>query len=229
MPYISRKEAQAIIETVRHWKHYLTGKHFLLKTDQRSVAYMFDTKQRGKVKNDKIMRWRMELSCYSFDIVYPPGIENIPPDTLSRGYCNAMNSENGSLAGLHRALCHPGVARMYHFVKSRNLPYSMEDVKSATRSCSICAECKHRFHRPDQAHLIKATQPFERLNVDFKDPLPTNNRNQYFLTVIDEYSRFPFIIPCANMTATTVIKSFCSLFSMFGMPAYVHSDQEHLS
>ena len=57
-----------------------------------------------------------------------------------------MNSENGSLAGLHRALCHPGVSRIYHFVKSRNLPYSMEDVKSATRSYSICAECMPRFH-----------------------------------------------------------------------------------
>ena len=33
-----------------------------------------------------------------FDIVYQPGIENIPPDTLLWGYCNAMTSENGSLA-----------------------------------------------------------------------------------------------------------------------------------
>ena len=32
------REAQAIIETVRHWKHYLTGRHFSLKTDQRYVA-----------------------------------------------------------------------------------------------------------------------------------------------------------------------------------------------
>ena len=44
------KETQAIIETVRHWKHYLTGRHFSLKTDQRSVAYMFDRMQRGKIK-----------------------------------------------------------------------------------------------------------------------------------------------------------------------------------
>ena len=79
------KEAQAFIETVCHWKHYLTGEHFLLKTDQISVAYMFDTKQRDKLKNDKIMQWRMELSCYSFDIVYQPGIENIPPKTLYNG------------------------------------------------------------------------------------------------------------------------------------------------
>ena len=80
--------------------------------------------------------------------------------TLSRGNCNAMNS--GSLAELHQALCHPGVTRMFHFVKSRNLPYSMEDVKRMNRSCHICAECKPQFHKPDSAHLIKATQPFER-------------------------------------------------------------------
>ena len=120
---------------------------------------MFDRKQRGKIKSDKIMRWRMKLSCYNFDIVYWPGKENIPPDTLSRGNCNAMNS--GSIAELHQALCHSGVTRIFHFVKSRNLPYLMEDVKRMIRSCHICAECKPRFHKPDPAHLIKATQPFE--------------------------------------------------------------------
>ena len=40
------KEAAAIAEAVRKWKHYLTGKHFTLITDQRSVSYMFDSKQR---------------------------------------------------------------------------------------------------------------------------------------------------------------------------------------
>ena len=134
-----------------------------------------------------------------------------------------MNS--GSLAELHQALCHPGVTRMFHFVKSRNLPYSMEDVKRMIRSCHICAECKPQFHKPDPAHLIKATQPFERLNVDFKGPLASNNNNRYFLTVMDEYPRFPFIFPCANLTTAMVIKCFCGLFSMFGMPAYIHSDR----
>ena len=70
-----------------------------------------------------------------------------------------------------------------------------------------------------------STQPFEQLNVDFKGPLVSNNNNRYFLTVIDEYLRFPFIFPCANTTTATVIKCFCGLFSMFGMPAYIHSDR----
>ena len=48
------KEAQAIIETVRHWRYYLFGKHFTIKTDQRSVKYMFDKQHKSKIKNDKI-------------------------------------------------------------------------------------------------------------------------------------------------------------------------------
>ena len=35
------KEAAAIVEAVRKWRHYLTGKHFTLITDQKSVAYMY--------------------------------------------------------------------------------------------------------------------------------------------------------------------------------------------
>ena len=38
----TEKEAQAIIEAVRHWRHFLAGRHFILKTDQKSVSYMSD-------------------------------------------------------------------------------------------------------------------------------------------------------------------------------------------
>ena len=60
-------------ETVRHWRHHLTGKHFILKTDQQAASYMFDKRKNSMIKNEKIMmRWRMELSCFDFDIVYRP-------------------------------------------------------------------------------------------------------------------------------------------------------------
>ena len=50
------KEAQAIVEAVRHWRHYLAGRHFSVKTDQRSVSYMFDKRHKNKIKNEKILR-----------------------------------------------------------------------------------------------------------------------------------------------------------------------------
>ena len=99
------KEAQAIIEAVRHWRHFLTGRHIILKTDQKSVSYMFDKHHSGKIKNEKFLRWRLELSCFSFDIVYRPGRDNIPADTLSRATCT-MASED-SLFKLHQALSLP--------------------------------------------------------------------------------------------------------------------------
>ena len=134
------KEACAIVEALRKWRHYLSGKHFKLVTDQKSVSFMFDNAQKGKIKNDKIQRWRIELSNYSYDVVYRPESENAAADALSRTTCSASH-------------------------------------------------------------------------------------NKYLLTMIDEYSRFPFAFPCPDMIASTIIKCFCQLFSLFGMPSYIHSDR----
>ena len=217
------KEACAIIESVRYWKHYLLGRHFTLITDQKSVAYMFEKRHKGRIKNDKIYRWRLDLACYSFDIRYCPGEENVSADTFSRVYCSAISTN--TLIDLHDSLCHPGVTRMYAFVRSRNLPFSVDDVKRATTSCAVCQVCKPQFHKPPPSHLIKSTQPFERLNLDFKGPLPSSSPHKYMLTVIDEFSRFPFAFPCNNVNTTTVISCLNQLFALFGMPAYIHSDR----
>jgi len=216
------KEACAIIEAVRHWRHYLT-RHFKITTDQQGVSFIFNKRHKSKIKNDKIARWKMELSCYDFDVVYREGKLNIPADTFSRVYCAMITTD--SLTRLHQSLCHPGITRMNAFVKSRNLPFSVDNVREVTKACQICSECKPRFHKPQSAHLIKATQPFERLNIDFKGPIPSSTRNNYILTIIDEYSRFPFAFPCPDVSTKTAKQCLIQLFSIFGLPSYVHSDR----
>ena len=74
-----QKEASTIIEAVRHWKHVLANHHFTLKADQ---------KNRGKIKNKKKYRWRIQLLCFSFDIIYRTGKDNILADTFTRVYCS---------------------------------------------------------------------------------------------------------------------------------------------
>ena len=77
---------------------------------------------------------------------------------------------------------------MAAFVRSRNLPYSIEEIRRVVADCNICAECKPRFFKPSEpSHLIKATQPFERLNLDFKGPLPSTSKNKYMLDIVDEH------------------------------------------
>lgn len=215
------KEASAIVESIRKWRHYLVGRHFLLITDQRSVSFMFNQSHTSKIKNEKIERWRLELSNYKYDIIYRPGKDNITADTLSR-VCSSMTTDR--LNELHNILGHPGIVRMFHWVRSKNLPYSINDVKKMTSQCRICAEIKPRFVK-QQGTLIKATTPFERLNIDFKGPLPTNTQNRYILTIIDEYSRFPFAYPCKDVSAGAVIKCLKDLFTTYGVPQYIHSDR----
>ena len=154
------KEATAIVEAVRKWSHLLTGKRFQIVTDQRSVSFMYDNKNRGKIKNAKILRWQIELSQYQYEIVYRAGKLNAAADTLSRAYCASLSFS--TLYEIHAGLCHPGVTRTYHFVKSKNLPFSLEDVRKMISNCRICAEIKPCFFKTPETHLIKATQPMEQ-------------------------------------------------------------------
>ena len=165
------------------------------------------------------MRWRIELSTYNFDIFYRCGAEIIPADTFSRIRCMSLTVDK--LYELHEALGHPGVTRMLHFVKSKNLPFSVDDIKSMIRACRVCSELKPQYAQTGSSHLIKATQPFEKLSLDFKGPIPSTNQFKYLLIVCDEYSRFPFAYPCKNVDAQ--ICNLESVFSFFSFwYAFVH-------
>lgn len=74
-----------------------------------------------------------------------------------------------------------------HFVRSRNLSFSAEDVKKYSRH----AELKQLFHQSPEGTLIKATEPMECISIDFKGRLPTATHNLYWLVIVDQYSRYP--------------------------------------
>ena len=120
------KEATAIVEAVRKWSYLLIGRCFQHVTDQRSISFMYNSKNHGKIKNAKILRWYVKLSQYHYEIVYRAEKLNAAADTLSRAYCARLF--DSSLYDIHAGLCHPGITRTYHFVQSKDLPYSLGDV-----------------------------------------------------------------------------------------------------
>lgn len=50
----------------------------------------------------------------------------------------------------------PLFTRMVHWVRLKNLPYSVEDVKKITSQCGISSEVKPRFYK-HESRLTKAT------------------------------------------------------------------------
>ena len=90
---------------------------------------------------------------------------------------------------MHNSLCHPGVKRMLHLVRTKLLPFSTFG-KNAVLSCKDCAEIKSQFYRPNQNVLVKATRLMERLIMDFEGLVKSNSGNYYLLTILDKFSRF---------------------------------------
>ena len=111
---------------------------------------------------------------------------------------------------------------MCHFVRCRNLPFTSEETKDC-RQCQTCAEINLRFFKPHKGQLIKATQTYERISIDFKRPL--KGKNPYMLVIIDEFSRFPFAFSCRNISTKTVMCCLDKLFCVFGFPSYIYSDR----
>ena len=93
------------------------------------------------------------------------------PDSFTRAFIASVSTSN--LTEIHNGLGHPGVTRMLHFIRSKNMPFSTEDVKKTCFTCRICAELKPQFYRPTPRTLIKATQPMELRDVN---PMYTNVR-----------------------------------------------------
>ena len=77
------KEATAMIEAVRPWSHSSKGRRFTLVTDQEAVLFIFDQSNGGKIKNAKILNWKLVLSHMTYNIRHKPGSEKIAADASS--------------------------------------------------------------------------------------------------------------------------------------------------
>ena len=73
-------ELVAIIHALRMWRHYLMGRKFLLKIDNKSLKYLFDQLN----LNARQARWLDFLSKYHFNLKHIKDKENKVVDPLSR-------------------------------------------------------------------------------------------------------------------------------------------------
>ena len=220
---IVEKEAMAIVETFRKWSHYIRCYQTIVMTDQRSVAFLF-SRQKSKIKNDKLIRWRLELSEYQYEITYRSGKHNVRADAMSR-LCAVGTSH---VEVLHESLAHPGINRFWDYIQRNRLAISLDEVRNCVASCDSCAHCKPRFFKPSsKGQVIRAPKPFERLGIDIVGPkIPSSKSGARFLfTVVDEYSRFPFGFALREITTAAIIDSLKQLFHLFGTPGFIHSDR----
>ena len=73
-------ELLAIVHALKIWCHYLLGNHFSIKTDHKSLKWIFTQPD----LNMRQRQWMELLQEYNFTIKYQPGKENTVANALSR-------------------------------------------------------------------------------------------------------------------------------------------------
>jgi hypothetical protein len=69
-----------LVQTVRHWRAYLWGREFVVKTDHYSLKYLFDQRLATIPQH----QWVSKLIGFDFRVEYKPSSSNTVADALSR-------------------------------------------------------------------------------------------------------------------------------------------------
>lgn len=84
------KELLAILDSTKHFRPYLYGKKFTIETDHNPLVWLNKIKE----PNSRLIRWRLKLEEFDFNIVYKKGKENFVADALSRIEINFGETES---------------------------------------------------------------------------------------------------------------------------------------
>lgn len=77
---IYEKEAMAILEALKKWRHYIWGNSLIIKTDQHSLKYIASQRITEGIQHKLLLK----LLEYDYTIEYKKGKENVVADALSR-------------------------------------------------------------------------------------------------------------------------------------------------
>lgn len=80
----TRKELLAVVRFTQHFRHYLLGREFLVRTDHSSLQWLMNFKE----PQGQLARWLEVLSQYHMQIQHRSGKKHVNADVLSRLYDN---------------------------------------------------------------------------------------------------------------------------------------------
>lgn len=74
------KELLSIVWACKHFRPYIYGRRFTLYSDHKPLQHIFNMKD----ASSKLVRWRLQLEEFDYEIKYKEGKQNVVADGLSR-------------------------------------------------------------------------------------------------------------------------------------------------
>ena len=89
------RELIGLVQAVRHWRPYLWGRTFHIRTDHYSLKFLLDQRLSTVPQH----QWISKLFGFEFSVEYRPGRLNTVADTLSRRDSDLASSSSLLLRG----------------------------------------------------------------------------------------------------------------------------------
>ena len=282
---IVEREALAVYWSINRCRTFLLGRQFVVFSDHKGLQYIFGNPN----ATPKVIRWKLNLGEYNFELRYYRGSENLAADCFSRinfiddtplvldlkevemrqkacqetkaflkayqkNYVKKPKAVSPSLWSCrkdvtyggnflkvngkifvpkslrHKCLvlahgCHVGQDGTYDRLRETFFwPKMKESVKRFVEECRICSLTKPQFKNPPMAPILTRA-PFDCLAADYIGPLPSSQGYRYCLTVIDVYSRYPFVFPVKSLETSVLCECFRKIFALCGYPDSILSDR----
>lgn len=233
----SEKELLAIVWALKYFRPYLYGRRFKIVTDHKPLVWIMNVKDPGS----RLLRWRIKLEEFDYEVIYKKGSLNTNADTLSR--ISSLKGERPDvkldektkkqiLYECHDAPLggHRGMNKTYKAIKARyswtNMRKEVENYVKKCRSCQMNKMSKPRKRAPMEI-TTTAEVPFEKCSLDIVGPMPETERgNRYILTFQDDLSKYVIAVPISHQDAETVAKGFVThVVLKYGTPHTVLTDQ----
>jgi hypothetical protein len=232
------KELAAIVWGIKHFRPYLYGRRFKIVSDHKPLTWIMSVKDPGS----RLLRWRIKLEEYDYEIVYKPGKQNSNAAALSRiGAITKGEGDSGEIDPQMKSKIlqeahdsplggHRGMNKTWEAIKEHyQWPNMKQKVEEYVRKCEKCQ--LNKILRPKVKAPMEITStakhPFEKCALDIVGPMTeTESGNKYILTFQDDLRKFLVAIPIPQQDAETVAKEFVlEIVLKFGAPAQILTDR----
>jgi hypothetical protein len=231
------KELLAIVWAVKHFRPYLIGRKFQVLTDHKGLTWIFKVKD----PSSRLLRWRMLLEEYEYEIVYKPGKQNVNADSLSRyPEVNLGDIQESEISEVRKQKIisemhdcpiggHQGASRTLERIKLYLEWKGMEqDIRNYIKKCVTCQQRK-LGKRESEPLQVTDTQdfPWNKLAIDIVGPLEvTSERNKYILSCQDNLSKYLIAVPLQSQAAEEIAEKLVKfVILVYEIPSTILTDR----
>ena len=241
---VPEKEGYAIFYACCRLEHLIRDVHFVLQTDHKNLTYI------NYGNSAKIIRWKLHIQEFDFDVEHIAGEKNDVADAFSRMVKSNKKAKMGdpethemhffeelniptecfkNISTCHNTMIgHFGVEKTLQKLRAKNLTWEhqREHVRAFIKKCPLCQKM-NMLKVPIHTHpfVLGAFNISSRVAVDTIGPLPVDeNGNKYIICMVDCFSRYTLLSAAKDVSALSAAKALLQWLSLFGVMKQLLSD-----